>query len=322
MSETASPLCTVVVPTLDAGPDFAETLAALRGQADVGTVELIVIDSESRDATPRLAKEAGACVRTVARATFNHGYTRDLGAALARGRFIAFLTQDALPASPHWLATLVDALEREAAVGAYSRVLPRPGCSPLVERNVRGDLVFSMQRMVKRKSAEEFARLSPFERRVFCHFNNVASCVRRDYFARSPFPVLPFGEDLAWGTRAIEQGETLVYEPQSVVIHSHASALREDFSRHRADALLMRTLFGLRNRDGWRDCLPAWWREVVADVRALAKSGRPLAEQARLLLYSPLLRGAQLAGQLAGSHGPAVAPARWLTGLPSLESRA
>src|SRR5262249_45101203 len=143
-------------------------------------VELIVLDSESGDGTVELARRSGALVRRVVRATFNHGHTRNMGAALARGRFVAFLTQDALPANERWLAALVAALESEAAAGAYSRVVPRPRCSPLVDRQVRDDLVYSRTRQVKRASAAELARLSPLDRRVLCHFNNVASCVRRE----------------------------------------------------------------------------------------------------------------------------------------------
>lgn len=316
MSDGGGPLCSVVIPTLDAGPGFAATLAAVRSQRGVGPIDLVVVDSQSGDATVRLARAAGARVATIVRASFDHGVTRDAGVAMARGRFVAFLTQDAQPAHESWLAALVEALEREEAVGAYSRVLPRPGCSPLVERSVRNDLVFACGREVKRIDPALFATLPPFERRVFGHFNNVASCVRRDWFARHPFPRIPFGEDLAWGVRALELGETLVYEPRSVVLHSHASDLRADFARHRADARLMRTLFGIRNRDGWRDCLPAWRREVAADWRALRDAGGGVARRLGLALYCPLLRAAQLAGQLAGSRGDALPPPKWLDALP------
>ena len=207
----AAPLATVVIPTLDAGPGFGQTLAAVRAQAGVGEVELIVLDSESRDATATLARDAGALVRRVARATFNHGHTRNMGAALARGRFVAFLTQDALPANERWLATLVAALESEAAAGAYSRVVPRPRCSPLVDRQVRDDLVYSRVRQVKRATAAEIARLAPLDRRILFHFNNISSCARREALERMPFPVIDFGEELAWCERVLRSGGTLVY---------------------------------------------------------------------------------------------------------------
>ncbi len=319
MSDVAPPLCSVVIPTLNGGPSFAETLAAVRAQAGVGAVDLLVIDSESSDGTTARAEAAGARVRRIARATFNHGHTRNLGAALARGRFVAFLTQDALPANDHWLAALVESMEAERAIGGYSRVLPRPGCSPLVERCVKGDLVYSPERQVKRLAVAELARLAPFERRIFFHFNNVASCVRRDFFAHAPFPELPFGEDLAWGERVLSAGEAIVYEPRSVVLHSHASSLREDHLRHRADALLMRTLFGIRNRDGWHDCFPAWRAEVRRDFSYVLASRATWPRKLGALLYSPLLRAAQLAGQLAGSRAALHTPPSYPNSLPGVE---
>jgi rhamnosyltransferase len=313
------PLASVVIPTLDAGAGFAETLAAVRGQQGVGDVELLVLDSESRDATVALAQRAGARVRRIVRATFNHGHTRNVGAALARGRFVAFLTQDALPADDRWLVALVDALERESAVGAYSRVLPRPGCSPLVERHVRDDLVFSPRRQVKRATRQEIERLSPLDRRILFHFNNVASCVRRDAFARAPFPVIAFGEDLAWGERVVRAGATLVYAPESVVVHSHASALAADYARHKADSALMRQLFGLVVRKGFGDACTRWRSEVALDFAFVRATPLPWLEKLRHWLYSPLLRAAQIAGQVAGGRVAALAAPEYPELLPSLE---
>jgi len=300
----AAPLASVVIPTLDAGPEFAHTLAAVRAQAGVGEVELIVLDSESRDRTVELARNAGARVRRIVRATFNHGHTRNVGAALARGRFVAFLTQDALPANERWLAALVEAQEREAAAGAYSRVVPRPRCSPLVDRQVRDDLVYSRARQVKRATAAEIARLAPLDRRILFHFNNVASCVRRDAFERAPFPVIDFGEDLAWGERVVRAGGTLVYEPESVVIHSHASSLAADRARHVADARLMRRLFDLHVCGGLREGFTKWRREVGRDLRFVAATSRPWREKLANWAYSPLLRAAQVAGQIEGTRAP------------------
>ena len=140
----------VVIPTLDAGPSFERTLAAVREQEGVGEVELLVVDSDSTDGTRERAERAGARVHRIRRAEFDHGLTRNLGASLTHGACVAFLTQDAEPADGQWLAALVEAVETEAAAGAYSRVLPRPDCSPLVERSVQADLVFSSERLVKR----------------------------------------------------------------------------------------------------------------------------------------------------------------------------
>jgi rhamnosyltransferase len=316
----AAPLASVVIPTLNAGEGLAETLAAVRGQRGVGDVDLVVVDSESGDGTAERARGAGARVRRILRSTFNHGHTRNLGAALARGRFVAFLTQDALPANDRWLGALIDSLERESAVGAYGRVLPRPGCSPLVERSVRDDLVYSPRRQVKRATPEEIERLTLLERRILFHFNNVSSCVRRDAFARAPFPAMPFGEDLAWGERRLRAGETIVYEPESIVIHSHESALAADFARHRADARLMRQLFGWVVRRGLRDGLERWRSDVALDFAFVRATPLPWRVKLRHWLYSPFLRAAQVAGQVAGGRAPPGAAPDQPSMLPPVEA--
>ncbi len=278
------------------------TLAAIRAQKSCGEIEVVIVDSQSEDSTVRLAQESGALVHVIDRSSFNHGLTRNLGAALSRGDLIAYLTQDALPADDGWLVALVESLEQERAAGAYSRVLPRPQCGALARRNVEGDLVFSSERKVKRATRAEIESMKPFERRVFFHFNNVSSMVRRSVLQRLPFPRIRFGEDLAWCGRVLGHGETIVYQPESRVLHSHESDLLKDHARHREDARLMRTLFGFRNRDGWRDCLPAWWQEVRRDCRYVC--GERLGRRWSALLYSPFLRAAQIAGQWRGSHDP------------------
>jgi rhamnosyltransferase len=315
------PQVSVVIPTLNAGPMFAETLAALRRQQGCGAVDLLVVDSESSDGTVELARSMGARVRRVLRVTFNHGVTRNLGAALARGDLIAFLTQDALPANEVWLQRLCEAMNDPEVAGVYSRIVPRPGCSPLVQRSVQNDLVFSRKRLVKRTDRETLAAMDPFQRRVFVHFNNVASMVRRSSFERIPFPEVPFGEDLAWGERVLAAGKALVFEPTSEVIHSHESELREDFLRHRCDARLMRMLFGFRNRDGWRDCWPALWQEVRKDYDFLWRFEPRFARRLRYLAFSPLLRAAQIAGQWAGSYAALGPGPRFATALPGVECK-
>jgi len=53
----------VVIPTYNAGPQFAQLLEALRAQRVDGAPELVVIDSGSRDGTPELAIAASAAAR-------------------------------------------------------------------------------------------------------------------------------------------------------------------------------------------------------------------------------------------------------------------
>ncbi|HJQ28034.1 MAG TPA: glycosyltransferase family A protein, partial [Rubrobacter sp.] len=113
--------------TLNAGPGFGELLRRLFSQkADFG-YEVLVIDSGSTDATVELARSYGASVHTIDRDEFDHGATRNLGASLSRGRYVAFVVQDALPIDEEWLAAMVEDLEKDGTVaGVYGRQIPRP----------------------------------------------------------------------------------------------------------------------------------------------------------------------------------------------------
>src|SRR5262249_28050618 len=151
----------------------------------------------------------------------------------------------------------------------------------------------------------------PLDRRVFVHFNNVASCVRRESFARAPFPEIAFGEDLVWGERALLRGETLVFEPRSIVLHSHESGLKRDRERHEADARLMNLLFRLRVREGWHDGFATWREEVCRDLAFVAATSLPWREKLAQGLYSPFLRAAQIAGQIDGTRAQIGPPPVW-----------
>ena len=74
-----SELVTVAIPTLNAGPEFVRTLAAVRAQRLGGgcELELVVCDSGSDDGTVAMARSHGARVIEILRSEFSHGGTRN-----------------------------------------------------------------------------------------------------------------------------------------------------------------------------------------------------------------------------------------------------
>ena len=102
-----TPVVTVAIPTLDAGPGFARTLESIAGQRLDAELELLICDSGSRDGTAALARLHGARVLQIERGAFSHGGTRNRLMAEASGAQVAFLTQDAVPAHSGWLAALL-----------------------------------------------------------------------------------------------------------------------------------------------------------------------------------------------------------------------
>lgn len=298
----------VVIPTWNAGKPFRAVLEAVFGQSV--KAEVVIIDSSSTDGTAELAQSFPVRFARTTPQEFNHGATRNQAARMAAGELIAFLTQDAEPADQHWLEHLIEPFADGQVAGTYSRVVPRADASPLVERSVKADLVYGSTPVKKHVAPENWQKTSPFEKRVYGHFNNVSSCVRKSVFARTPFPVTDFGEDLAWGVRMLELGHAIVYQPSSIVVHSHATHLLADYRRYRADAILMHQLFGFRNRPTLKSALLAFLGEVRKDLRYVVRED--CHHRLHYALVSPIVRTFQIAGQCAGSRGDRPAPPRWV----------
>ncbi len=264
----------LVIPTLNAGPEWERLLAMLRRQREYADAELVVVDSGSTDGTPETARAYGAQVVRIDPASFNHGETRNLGIRHTRGRLIALLTQDAQPAGEEYLATLVRSLETEQAAGAYARQIPRPDASPLVRRDVEAWISGSLRPRVSRVDADSaFYAMEPMQRYLYCVFDNVASLIRREVWEKLPFPRVAFGEDLEWAYRALCNGYTIVYEPEAAVLHSHERPAGYVYKRTFVDHYRLYHLFGLRTiptrRNAWRSI----GLTMVQDWRYLA--GRP-----------------------------------------------
>lgn len=242
-----SPKASIVVLTRNAGPGFGELLARLFSQETDFDYEVLVVDSGSTDGTADMARRAGAAVHAIHPSEFGHGATRNLGASLSRGEYIAFLVQDALPLNERWLSAMTEVLEGDARVaGVYGRQLPCPESSPLTRVLVKGWATAAPERRVQFAGGPaSYRALPPEERLRLSAFDNVSSCVRRSAWERQPFDQARFGEDLRWGKAVVEAGHAVVYEPGSAVLHSHERGALYDLRRYYANGKVQLDLFGL-----------------------------------------------------------------------------
>ena len=293
---------TVVIPTKNGLPEIERCLARVFKQHLPWTYEVLVIDSGSTDGTLDVVRSFPVRLEQIPSESFNHGTTRNLGARLANGRYVAFLNQDVIPCDYNWLAPLVRALQDESAAGSFSRQFPRPGAHSLTKRAMtclaQGD-----ERLVKRLSGgQTFGHLTPLERLDLARFPSGCCCVHRDVWECHPFEKIPYGEDITWANRVIEAGYSLVYEPASAVYHSHDRSVVYEFKRAYADQYLVYSLFEVELVPSIRRGLrtTAWaakdsWRWVMASDDGI---GRKL----RLLLQSPFLGTAQVSGWYLGAR--------------------
>ena len=218
-------MISVVIPVKDGGPDLVRCLDAIGRQVVDAQVEIVVVDSGSRDGSVEVARTRGARVQEIPPAEFGHGRTRNLGAELARGEILVFTSQDAFAADERWLATLTRSLTDPGRMaGAYGRQLPHDDATP-PERYFL-DFLYGPEARVQRLVAEGEP---DFQQTLF---SNVNSAMPRAVWREFPFADdLIMSEDQEWSRRVLRAGYELVYEPEAAVHHSHRYSIGDAFRR-------------------------------------------------------------------------------------------
>ena len=223
MDPSKQPRVSVVIPTLNGGGSFGQLLEAIGDQQFDDDLEIVVIDSGSRDGTQELARKAGARVLSVPHRRFNHGRARNQAVQAARGEFVVLTVQDALPTDEGWLARLLGPmLEQSEIAGSYGLQVC-PATAGLVAR-ARSALWYegnSLPLVKSLETPEQYQVLSPEERLRLIRFDNVLACIRRSVWEKVPFPERQFAEDVAWARQALLEGHKIAYVPTAQVWHCH-----------------------------------------------------------------------------------------------------
>lgn len=219
-------LLDVVVPTWNGKDEFTPVLEALRSQRIADQVQIHCVDSTSNDGTiDWLKAQQDVSLTVIPQKEFQHGRTRNFGASLGSAPVIAFITQDALPATRDWATDIVKMMKAVPnAAGLFGRHIAYPDHPTFVREEIETHfnnmmdkpLVLSKDTDPERWEAEDIGW------RQFLHFysdNN--SAMRRAVWNDIPYPEVDYGEDQVWARDIIEAGYSKIYAPTATVYHSH-----------------------------------------------------------------------------------------------------
>jgi rhamnosyltransferase len=232
----------VIVRTRDEAAGVGRCLELVRSQQmDGATVELIVVDSGSRDETVEIARKYGATVLTTEPEPFSFGGALNAGAASAHGSVLVALSAHAFPLDSGWLSRLVAPFS-DPAVACVSADRYLPDGTPL-RGAVRQDLALL-------RSEPEWG------------YSNAAGAFRASLWRERPFRVdLPGAEDREWSLHWIQQGYVCVVDPALLVDHDHThDPVPAIYRRARREAegfamFLAQPPYGIRELAG------EWWSD-------------------------------------------------------------
>jgi len=315
---------TVAIPVLNGARTLPAVLAAVAAQEVAADVEVLICDSSSGDESVAVARRHGADVLRIPRADFSHGATRNLLAGRAAGSHVAFLTQDAVPATTSWLAELLRGFELAPDValtfGPYRAAADAPA-------RVRRELD-SWFGSFAPDGQPRIARLERGERQPRPRdllgpkgfFTDANGCVVKAAWEQIPFRAVPYAEDHQLALDMLFAGYAKVYMPQAAVVHSHeydlVTELRRAFDEWRA----LREVYGHVEPFGTAALRGAVVGATYADARLLRSEGAAATSLVAGVAASAAHHLARHTGAVLGSRADRFSPRvrRYL----SLERRA
>lgn len=282
----------VIIPTKNAGDEFNLTLSKIRSQQGIRELEIIVVDSGSTDNTLDIAQIYGSKIFNIRAEDFNHGNVRNFGAKNSTGDYIVFMSQDVIPITDSCLNKIINTLERDNTIaGATVKQVPRSDADLFSCWQLwyyynkllfyRGDRVTSVNK-------EQFARLTPEEKRRLCPLDNVFCCYRKDVFDNFLFNPLPYAEDLDLGIRLINGGYKLFFFDSVGVIHSHNRPPSYYFKRSYIDVLFISRLLNI-NPIRWDEFNIKSTEDILSQIYALYLKTNHLARSLENNQFSGLI---------------------------------
>ena len=225
---TLDPPISVIIPVKNGGEEIRGLLGKIRSQKKVQDVEIIVIDSGSTDGSVAIVEEFGCRVIRIPEKDFNHGATRNLGAREARGEFLVFTVQDALPATDYWLYAMVSpfvACPELAALSSKQLVRPEADLFSLwMNEATYPSIGFVEDSIYALSPSFDFANWKHLDSRIkrqLSFFDNVCSCVRRSVFDEIRFNPQINAEDIDFGVRLLEKRKKIGFLTTTGVYHWH-----------------------------------------------------------------------------------------------------
>lgn len=216
----------LIIPTYFAEEYLPSLCKAISAQKYIEDLDLIIIDSESKDKTQRIAKNFGARVFTIKQRDFTHGLARNIAAKKAKYDLILFTVQDALPASNFLFAKMAELLSLEENIAAVStKQIVRPDADLFARwqiYNHNSALNLNYNSISQVNDFKKFKKEPFFLQRRVSLLDNVCAIYRKNIFDKlGGFSDIIYGEDLDYAFKTLKNGYKLGILCSDGIIHSH-----------------------------------------------------------------------------------------------------
>lgn len=212
-----NPSVSIIIRTRNEAEWLGETLRRLRSQT-YQDFEVIVVDSESTDATVAIAQSYNVRVVPIKAADFTYPYAINVGIAAARAsQYYVILSAHSLPIGKNWLTAGIACFDREEPVlGVYGPLRALPG-STIWDRLVH-DTSYCLEFILSLPYGQRTVRSTGAGVMGFTNAI-IPKALYEQYPINEAFAA--GGEDGDWATHWFAQGYVAVKSFRFAVRHSH-----------------------------------------------------------------------------------------------------
>lgn len=216
--------------------------------------EILIIDSESQDHTSKIIHEKKSYYKNIKyirikKSDFNYAETRNLATSLAKGKYIYFISGDALPSNEDFLErTLYDFNINNTIVCVFGKMIPKKDCSAY----------FSLEQICFFEKLDKYTDKSGIfiasrdlalntNSLAYYFISNVFACYRGEFLLKNPFEKTNIGsEDILMGKKIIRNRYAKLYDCHLTVIHSHNYSIRKYYWMQKRDLIIRYKKTGMR----------------------------------------------------------------------------
>ncbi len=251
-------LISVVIRTLNEEEHLPDLLQGIRRQqfAKDHSVEIVVIDSGSSDATLAIAEEHGCRITHIRKEDFSFGRSLNRGCAFANGEILVFVSGHCVPVDERWLEHLVAPLIDGVCSYSYGR------------QHGYGPTKFSESRVfLKYYSTASLLPQTGF------FANNANAALLRSVWEDYRFDEVLTGlEDMHLAKRLVSNGHRVGYVAEAGVYHIHEESWGQVLNRYEREAAALAEIMpesGL----SFLDFLECTFRSILKDSYAALRQG-------------------------------------------------
>ncbi|MGA2368421.1 MAG: glycosyltransferase [Dehalococcoidia bacterium] len=284
----------IIIVTKNGGDNFPRLLDRIYSQQYSGSYDVTVIDSGSTDGTLEAARKYPLKLVEIKSEEFHHSKTRNLGADMAEGRYLVYITQDALPINNGWLQKLIGNFTDPQVAMVVGRQIPWENTKPPEKFFYYYN--FPEFRLVVKSGAADY-----YHDNVF--ISDVNSAYRKDILLKYKFKEdIVMAEDKEIAIRLLADGYIIIYEPDAPAYHAHNYGIKGAFEKSLDYGLSLKQ--GVSRLSGTKKSLFGRMADYLWTELRFLKENRCW----KWLPYSVLYEGVKYAGLFLGKTGLMLGP--------------